>query len=58
MGFWPPRHTSNTLESMRRAAIASTYTFHRIKKRKRLPVRMESPPRHGDKKTNPSPASC
>jgi len=28
MGFWPPRHTSNTLESMRRAAIASTFTFH------------------------------
>ena len=55
MGFWPHRHT---LKSMRGAAIASTYTFHRIKKRKRSPIRMESPRRHDDKKTNLSPASC
>jgi len=55
MGFWPHRHT---LKSMRGAAIASTYTFHRIKKRKRSPIRMESPRRHGDQKTNLSPASC
>jgi len=28
MGCWPHRHTSNTLKTMRGAAIASTFTFH------------------------------